>query len=304
MTELRIPGSALPDHIDQAKLRALLLPGIRPASQTTSRHAAQRAEQLQLPQRSPPGTPPLLQLRQHPPHLLDDGETDHDLPSDLDVAITHLTAGYHAWLPSRLAPPLLLKTHIYSILKDRTQTDRDLETLRRSREILLFKLSTGMDEHAILRTSDYAAILRSTANTASAAAGAAQGRSGAPPTQSSTLSQRSFSGPACSPGLLLGLSRSASGPPPTTQPLQPEPSDHTTAVERFLAHVVKQGAAAATSPSPTETSSDSWHPHPHHTHRQPHQRHPIMPAAASANRPRSRHPLPLRIPSSSGPPPA
>ncbi|XP_075105211.1 uncharacterized protein LOC107773965 [Nicotiana tabacum] len=51
--------------------------------------------------------------------------------------------------------PFILRSQIYSSVKDRTQVDRDLESLRRERVIRTFKLSTGQDDHAIMFLDDY-----------------------------------------------------------------------------------------------------------------------------------------------------
>ncbi|KAL6208780.1 hypothetical protein ACLB2K_019725 [Fragaria x ananassa] len=44
---------------------------------------------------------------------------------------------------------------LYSSVEDRTQVDRDLETLRREKVLHIFKLNTGQDDHAIMFLDDY-----------------------------------------------------------------------------------------------------------------------------------------------------
>ncbi|XP_075508093.1 uncharacterized protein LOC142544961 isoform X4 [Primulina tabacum] len=44
---------------------------------------------------------------------------------------------------------------LYSSIVDRTQVDRDLESLRRDRVLRVFKLNTGQDDHAIMFMDDY-----------------------------------------------------------------------------------------------------------------------------------------------------
>ncbi|KAK7277552.1 hypothetical protein RJT34_22567 [Clitoria ternatea] len=51
--------------------------------------------------------------------------------------------------------PFILKSQLYSSVKDRTQVDRELETLRRDKVLRLFKLNTGQDDHAVMFLDDY-----------------------------------------------------------------------------------------------------------------------------------------------------
>ncbi|KAG4970385.1 hypothetical protein AAZX31_13G107500 [Glycine max] len=51
--------------------------------------------------------------------------------------------------------PFILKSQLYSIVKDRTQVDRELESLRRDKVLRVFKLNTGQDDHAIMFLDDY-----------------------------------------------------------------------------------------------------------------------------------------------------
>ncbi|KAL3849974.1 hypothetical protein ACJIZ3_011856 [Penstemon smallii] len=51
--------------------------------------------------------------------------------------------------------PFVLRSQLYSSVKDRTQVDRDLESLRRDRVLRIFKLNTGQDDHAIMFLDDY-----------------------------------------------------------------------------------------------------------------------------------------------------
>ncbi|KAJ8552983.1 hypothetical protein K7X08_020376 [Anisodus acutangulus] len=51
--------------------------------------------------------------------------------------------------------PFILRSQLYSSVKDRTQVDRELESLRRERVLRTFKLSTGQDDHAIMFLDDY-----------------------------------------------------------------------------------------------------------------------------------------------------
>ncbi|KAM3399424.1 hypothetical protein ACQJBY_004672 [Aegilops geniculata] len=51
--------------------------------------------------------------------------------------------------------PKLEKSQLYSSVKDRTQVDRDLESLKKDRVLRIFKLNTGQDDHAIMFMDDY-----------------------------------------------------------------------------------------------------------------------------------------------------
>lgn len=51
--------------------------------------------------------------------------------------------------------PFILRSQLYSSVKDRTQVDRELESLRRERVLRVFKLNTGQDDHAIMFVDDY-----------------------------------------------------------------------------------------------------------------------------------------------------
>ncbi|XVF21565.1 hypothetical protein REPUB_Repub12eG0100500 [Reevesia pubescens] len=51
--------------------------------------------------------------------------------------------------------PFILQSQLYSSVKDRTQVDRDLESLRREKVVRIFKLNTGQDEHGIMFLDDY-----------------------------------------------------------------------------------------------------------------------------------------------------
>ncbi|KAH7577684.1 hypothetical protein JRO89_XS01G0284800 [Xanthoceras sorbifolium] len=51
--------------------------------------------------------------------------------------------------------PFILQSQIYSSVNDRTQVDRELESLRREKVLRIFKLNTGQDDHAIMFLDDY-----------------------------------------------------------------------------------------------------------------------------------------------------
>ncbi|KAJ0960661.1 hypothetical protein J5N97_001450 [Dioscorea zingiberensis] len=51
--------------------------------------------------------------------------------------------------------PFILRSQLYSSVKNRTQVDRDLESLKKDRVLRLFKLNTGQDDHAVMFIDDY-----------------------------------------------------------------------------------------------------------------------------------------------------
>ncbi|KAG2719210.1 hypothetical protein I3760_03G257200 [Carya illinoinensis] len=51
--------------------------------------------------------------------------------------------------------PFVLRSQLYSSVKDRTQVDRELECLRREKVVRIFKLNTGQDDHAVMFLDDY-----------------------------------------------------------------------------------------------------------------------------------------------------
>ncbi|XP_074354163.1 uncharacterized protein LOC141693062 isoform X3 [Apium graveolens] len=57
--------------------------------------------------------------------------------------------------PKIYVKPFVLQSQLYSCVKDRTQVDRELESLRREKVLRIFKLNTGQDDHAIMFVDDY-----------------------------------------------------------------------------------------------------------------------------------------------------
>ncbi|XP_077228826.1 serine/Threonine-kinase [Tasmannia lanceolata] len=51
--------------------------------------------------------------------------------------------------------PFVLRSQLYSSVNDRTQVDRELESLRVEKVVRIFKLNTGQDDHAIMFMDDY-----------------------------------------------------------------------------------------------------------------------------------------------------
>ncbi|KAF9605669.1 hypothetical protein IFM89_018012 [Coptis chinensis] len=51
--------------------------------------------------------------------------------------------------------PFILRSQLYSSVYDRTQVDRDLESMKEDKVLRIFKLNTGQDDHAIMFMEDY-----------------------------------------------------------------------------------------------------------------------------------------------------
>ncbi|KAK7267402.1 hypothetical protein RIF29_20074 [Crotalaria pallida] len=74
--------------------------------------------------------------------------------SDTLVALRIMRAQF-PHIPKVSVEPFILKSQLYSSVKDRTQVDRELETMRRDKVLRLFKLNTGQDDHAVMFLDDY-----------------------------------------------------------------------------------------------------------------------------------------------------
>lgn len=81
-------------------------------------------------------------------------EDDWNIPSDTIVALKMMRAQFPK-LDKVLVPPFVLRSQLYSSVKDHTLVDRELEVLKQEMSIRLFKLSTGQDDYGILFSEDY-----------------------------------------------------------------------------------------------------------------------------------------------------
>ena len=71
------------------------------------------------------------------------GEEEDDLPSDVEAALLLLRRTlYSRGAPPGGAPPIILKSMLYTVLPDRTAVDRDIDELRLAGKVRLFKLAT------------------------------------------------------------------------------------------------------------------------------------------------------------------
>ncbi|CAL5206870.1 unnamed protein product [Lathyrus oleraceus] len=89
----------------------------------------------------------------------DAGSTSSSLENDLTFSDTLIALRImRAQFPQILnvsVEPFILKSQLYSSVKNRTQVDRELESLRRDKVLRLFKLNTGQDDHAVMFLDDY-----------------------------------------------------------------------------------------------------------------------------------------------------
>ncbi|KAL8215027.1 hypothetical protein R6Q57_004476 [Mikania cordata] len=74
--------------------------------------------------------------------------------SDTMVALRMMRAQFPR-IDKVTSEPIILQSQLYSSVKDRTQVDRELESLRREKVLRVFKLNTGQDDHALMFMEDY-----------------------------------------------------------------------------------------------------------------------------------------------------
>ncbi|XP_008810489.1 serine/threonine-protein kinase 19 isoform X3 [Phoenix dactylifera] len=93
--------------------------------------------------------------------ILDKGDADRTLGlennltfSDTLIALQMMRAQFPN-IEKVAMQPFILRSQLYSSVKDRTQVDRDLESLKKEKVLRLFKLNTGQDDHAIMFLDDY-----------------------------------------------------------------------------------------------------------------------------------------------------
>ncbi|KAI3682646.1 hypothetical protein L1987_82765 [Smallanthus sonchifolius] len=86
-------------------------------------------------------------------YYLDDVE-DNLIFSDTMVALRMMRAQF-PHIDKVTVEPFILQSQLYSSVKDRTQVDREVESLRREKVLRVFKLNTGQDDHALMFMEDY-----------------------------------------------------------------------------------------------------------------------------------------------------
>ena len=75
-----------------------------------------------------------------------------DLPSDTLATVLLLRTSFPPNLPMC---PLVIKSHIYSIVSDRTAVDRQLEELNRRNKVRIIKLSSDRADYGVVLWEDY-----------------------------------------------------------------------------------------------------------------------------------------------------
>ncbi|KAH7288881.1 hypothetical protein KP509_31G048200 [Ceratopteris richardii] len=81
-------------------------------------------------------------------------EDGFTVPSDTAVAL-RMIHGQFPKIDKVSVPPFVLISQVYSIVKDRTLVDRELEVMKQDKDVRVFKLSTGQDDFAIMFFDDY-----------------------------------------------------------------------------------------------------------------------------------------------------
>ncbi|XP_013415910.1 serine/threonine-protein kinase 19 [Lingula anatina] len=92
---------------------------------------------------------------------------ENNVPNDTKATLLYLKNLFPVEKFEGRLPPIILKHQLYSILKNRTVVDKQLEDLRLSGEIRLFRLGGEMEEYCIVFTADYKShVLKTTAEIA------------------------------------------------------------------------------------------------------------------------------------------
>lgn len=72
-----------------------------------------------------------------------DDDYDECVPTDVEVALISLRHDFYKSPACMGLPPVALRSHLYSVLKDHTAVDREVDELRLQNKVRLFKLVTG-----------------------------------------------------------------------------------------------------------------------------------------------------------------
>ena len=89
-------------------------------------------------------------------HLL---EYPLDVSQDPKAALTYLLSLFPGEMFANRLPAIAVKHQLYSIVKDRTLVDRELNLLRDRGIIRFFKLDSGSDEFAVVNDKDFMEII-------------------------------------------------------------------------------------------------------------------------------------------------
>ena len=93
------------------------------------------------------------------PKLASEADLDElasDLPSDTLATVLLLRNRFPKALP---VCPIVIKSHIYSIVSDRTAVDRQLEQLNRNNKVQIVKLASGRVDYGVLVWEDYCSVV-------------------------------------------------------------------------------------------------------------------------------------------------
>mmetsp|Transcript_8958 Transcript_8958/g.22079 ORF Transcript_8958/g.22079 Transcript_8958/m.22079 type:complete len:325 (+) Transcript_8958:240-1214(+) len=99
-----------------------------------------------------------------------------DVPSDTLAAVMMLR---NKFPPSVPMCPLALKTHIYSVVNDRTAVDRQLEELNRNNKVQIIKLASNRNDYGVALWEDYASAVCACGEDRRALSGGEEGIKGA-----------------------------------------------------------------------------------------------------------------------------
>ncbi|XP_062591297.1 inactive serine/threonine-protein kinase 19-like [Saccostrea cucullata] len=78
-----------------------------------------------------------------------------EIPSDTKVSLLHLKELFPLDKFEGRLPAVIVKHQLYSLLKDRTAVDKQLDDLKQANEIKLFKLGAELDDYCIVFTEAY-----------------------------------------------------------------------------------------------------------------------------------------------------
>ncbi|CAH1274212.1 STK19 [Branchiostoma lanceolatum] len=77
------------------------------------------------------------------------------VPSDTKAAIMYLCSLFPKQMYEGRIPPIIMKHQLYSVVKNKTLVDRQLNDLRNAHEVKMMKLGNEVDEYCLVFTEDY-----------------------------------------------------------------------------------------------------------------------------------------------------
>ncbi|MCO5562049.1 hypothetical protein L7F22_015675 [Adiantum nelumboides] len=126
------------------------------ASTSTPKRSSKRAKKDGSPSQQAAGSPPQQPAALPPVRNTASLEQKDDwiIPSDTEVALRMMHEQFPK-IDKVSVTPFVLLSQLYSVVKDRTSVDRELEVMKQQRGVRVFKLSTGQDDFAITFFDDY-----------------------------------------------------------------------------------------------------------------------------------------------------